>query len=140
MAGYGYNPYGGYGQPPMYAQQAYMPQMQTQMPQMPQQPQQPTVSVRLVTSRDEATTAQIPFDSTINLFVNLGAGEIYIKQFNPQTGGAVFRCFAEAAKTKEEQKPQEYVTEDRFCALEQRVSELAETMTARRTRGVRTDE
>ena len=74
------------------------------------------------------------------MFVNLGAGEIYIKQFNPQTGGAVFRCFGEAAKTKEEQKEPEYVTVDRFSELEQRVSELAETMTTRRTRGVRADE
>ena len=90
----GFNPYGGYGQPQSYmpqtaqmaAQQAYAQQMQS-MPQiMPQA--QPGVTVRLVTSRDEATTAQIPFDATINVFVNMGAGEIYIKRFNPNTGGA----------------------------------------------------
>ena len=149
MAGMmGFNPYGGYGQPQGYmpqaaqmaAQQAYAQQMQSQM--MPQAPAQPGVTVRLVTSRDEATTAQIPFDATINVFVNMSAGEIYIKRFNPQTGGAWFADYVPKtpaeAKPAEEDAP-EYVTVDRFGALEARVSELAESIAMRR-RSVKTDE
>lgn len=140
----GYNPYGGYGQPnpaAMY-QQAYMQQMQ-QM-QAAQQAQQPNLVARLVTSRDEATTAQITFDSTINIFVNLAAGEVYIKRFNPNTGGADFIDFISAARLKQEaeqaQTP-EYVTMDVFSALEQRVGELAESISARRAaRTVNNDE
>lgn len=128
----GYNPYGGYGQPnpaAMY-QQAYMQQMQAA-----QQMQQPNLVARLVTSRDEATTAQITFDSTINVFVNLAAGEVYIKRFNPNTGGADFVDFVSAARLKreaEQAQAPEYVTMDVFSALEQRVGELAESISARR--------
>lgn len=146
---YGYNPYGGYGQPtPQMMQQAYMQQMggMGQMPQ--QQAQQPNVISRMVTSRDEATTAQIPFDSTINVFLNPSVGEIYVKRFNPNTGGAFFEDFVSATKLQAIQQAQEqakaapeYVTTDRFDALENRVSELAEAMSARRTtRGAKTDE
>jgi hypothetical protein len=143
----GFNPYGGYGQPQMMpqaaqmaAQQAYAQQMQSIPQMMPQA--QPGVTVRLVTSRDEATTAQIPFDATINVFVNMSAGEIYIKRFNPQTGGAWFADYV--PKTQGEAKPAEepaaeYVTLDRFGALEARVSELAESIAMRR-RSARNDE
>lgn len=142
---YGYNPFGGgYGQPPqqLYAQQGYAQQMQGQM--MNQQAQA-MVNVRMVTSRDEATTAQIPFDGTINVFVNMAAGEVYIKRFNPNTGGAFFDDFIHAEKARqiaqETAKPQkEYATVERIEALEGRVSELAEAMNARKKRGAAADE
>lgn len=143
---YGYNPYGGYGVPAqaMYPPQAaYAPQMggmaQTQ-------PAQPAVNVRLVTSRDEATTAQIPFDATINVFVNLAAGEIYVKRFNPNTGGAWFGDYIAADRARqnaqEAEAPQpEPVTMDMFLALEQRVTELSDAIAPKRTtRGGRQDE
>ena len=154
MAGMmGFNPYGGYGQPQafmpqaaqMAAQQAYAQQMQTQMMPQAQAPQQqPGVTVRLVTSRDEATTAQIPFDATINVFVNMSAGEIYIKRFNPNTGGAWFAEYVDASKIPQTAQPAEetapeYVTVERFGALEARVSELADSIAVRR-RSVKTDE
>ncbi|MBQ8617671.1 MAG: hypothetical protein IJ418_09165 [Clostridia bacterium] len=147
----GFNPYGGYGVPaqmpqPMYPQapqQAYMAQ---QMAQNQQMPQQPNVTVRLVTSRDEATTAQIPFDSTINVFVNPSAGEVYIKRFNPNTGGAVFGTYIDAERARQEAesaaKPQqEYATVDMLAGLESRISELEGTMSSRRaTRSAKNDE
>lgn len=153
---YGYNPYGGYGvlaqgpqqmYPQQPAQQAYMQQMGA-MGQMAPQPAQtqPNVTVRLVTSRDEATTAQIPFDSTINVFINLSAGEIYIKRFNPNTGGAWFGDYIDAQKARQAaqeaaQTQQETVTMDMFHGLEQRIGDLEAAMTARRTtRGAKTDE
>lgn len=148
---YGYNPFGGgYGQPTQQmVQQAYMQQMggMGQMAQQPAQMQQPNVISRMVTSRDEATTAQIPFDSTINVFLNPSAGEIYVKRFNPNTGGAWFDDYISAAKVQqamqaqEAQKPApEYATVEMVSALENRVSELADAMNAKRTRGAKTDE
>lgn len=151
MAGFqGFTPYGGYGMPaqmpqPMYpqTQQTYMP---AQMAQGQQMPQQPNVTVRLVTSRDEATTAQIPFDSTINVFVNPSAGEVYIKRFNPNTGGAVFGTYIDAERARQEAeaaaKPQaEYATVDMISGLESRIAELESAMTSRRApRGGKTDE
>lgn len=148
MAGYGYNPFGGmYGQPTpqMMAQQAYAQQMQGIGQAMPQQAQ-PQVITRMVTSRDEATTAQIQFDANvINVFLNLGAGEVYIKRFNPNTGGAIFDDFLHPSKlqqmAQQQAKPApEYATVEMVQALEAKVGELAEAMSAKRKRGATTDE
>ena len=142
---YGYNPFGGgYGQPTpqMYAQQAYAQQMQGMGQVMPQQAQ-PQVITRMVTSREEATTAQIPFDSTINVFLNMSAGEVYIKRFNPNTGGALFDEFIHPARyqqMKEPEKPApEYATVEMVQALDSRVSELADALSTRRKK-VQADE
>ncbi len=150
---YGYNPFGGgYGQPTQQmvqqaAQQAYMQQMggMGQMAQQPAQMQQPNVISRMVTSREEATTAQIQFDANvINVFVNLGAGEVYIKRFNPNTGGAIFDDFIHPNKlqqmAQQTKSAPEYATVEMVAALENRVSELADAMNAKRTRGAKTDE
>ena len=147
MAGYGYNPYGGYGvpTPQMYAQQAYTQQLQGMGQVMPQQAQ-PQVITRMVTSREEATTAQIQFDANvINVFLNLGAGEVYIKRFNPNNGGAIFDDFLHPSKlqqmAQEQAKPEpEYATVEMVAALESRVSELADAMNAKRKKVVQADE
>lgn len=145
MAGYGFNPFGGgYGQPQMYAQQAYAQQMQGMGQAMPQQAQ-PQVITRMVTSKEEATTAQIQFDANvINVFLNLGAGEVYIKRFNPNTGGALFDEFIHPSRyqqMKEQEKPApEYATVEMVQALDSRVSELADALGARRKRGAAADE
>lgn len=82
------------GYQPMY--QPMMPQQRFPQPFQPMQqtgyfPQQPPaqrVNAVLVTSREEAVAAQIPFDNSVNAFINMAAGEVYLKLFNPQTGGA----------------------------------------------------
>ena len=147
LAGYGYNPFGGgYGQPApqMYAQQTYAQQMMAQP--APQQ-MHPRVNVQMVTNRDEATTAQIPFDANIiNVFVNMSAGEIYMKRFNPNTGGALFDEFIHVQKAqqmlqKQQAEPaQEFATVGMVQALEARVSDLADAITNKGTRGAKTDE
>lgn len=146
---YGYPTYGGYGQMPAmqqaYAQGGYAQQMQPAMQMMPQQAQ-PAVNVRLVTSREEATTAQIPFDNTINVFLNLGADEVYVKRFNPVTGGAMFGDYIMPSRTQQaaqdaEKPQQEYATVDMLAALERRVDELIEaSATKRSARGGKADE
>ena len=144
---YGYNPYGGYGVPAqqMYAQptaqQPYAQQMQTMSQQA-----QPNVVVRLVASREEATAALIQFDNTINVFINMAADEVYIKRFNPNTGGAWFGDYIPPARAQqaaqESAKPQpEYATVEMVAAIEGRLNELSEAVAARRgTRGEKMDE
>lgn len=92
---YGYTPPSPYApvfQPtPLPSLPQMQPQMQPQLQQtQPVQAQQQPVTVRMVASRAEAYAAQIPFDGTINVFVNANAREVYIKRFNPETGGADF--------------------------------------------------
>lgn len=73
---------------PVMPQQRF-PQPYQPLPQpgfFPQQAQR--VNAVLVTSREEAVAAQIPFDNSVNAFINMAAGEVYLKLFNPQTGGA----------------------------------------------------
>lgn len=140
LAGYGYNPFGGgYGQPTpqMMAQQAYAQQMQGMAQQQMQAP--PRVGVQLVTNRDEATTAQIPFDANIiNVFVNMAAGEVYIKRFNPNTGGALFDEFIhvqkaqQMAQAKQEEPAPQFATIEMVQTLDSRVSELADALSARK--------
>lgn len=152
----GYNPYGGYGVPvqmsqPMVQQtnqQMYMNPQQIQMQQIAAQnqpmQQQIPVTVRFVTKYTEADAAQIAFDNTINLFINLASGEIYMKRFDMNSGQAPVITYRQerpvAAQEPHEQTIQ-YATVEMVNAIEGRLNELAEAMTAKRTsRGVKQDE
>lgn len=151
----GYNPYGGYGVPvqmsqPMVQQnqQMYMNPQQFQMQQMPAQnqpvQQQIPVAVRFVTKYAEADAAQIAFDNTINLFINLASGEIYMKRFDMNSGQAplvTYRQDRPKAAQDDAQRPVEYATVEMVTAIENRLNELADTMATRRaSRGVKSDE
>lgn len=147
----GYNPYGGYGMPTqmtqqMYqqpAQQMYMNPQQMQMMAQSQQVQQPSVTVRLVTNYNEADAAQIAFDNTINLFVNMASGEIYVKRFDPSSGRAPIVIYRqEQPKSVQEARGQqpEYATVEMVTAIENRLNELSDAFTAKRNKGVKTDE
>lgn len=142
----GYNPYGGYGIqqqiPQMYQQQSYIPQQMMQ--QTPQQVQQPNVTVRLVTNYNEADAAQIQFDSnTINLFMNMASGEIYVKRFDPNSGRAPIIVYRQEQPKTAQESPKaqmEYATVEMVTAIEERLNELADAITTKRTRGVKSDE
>lgn len=144
MAGYPpYNPYAGYA--PAYGQMQPAMQAQQMMYAQPQQAQQPTILSRLVTSREEAMTAQIAFDGTINVFYCPAADEVYIKRFNPNTGGAIFDTYQSPAKAQQSAPAvqPEYAPMSALTALEQRVDELTEAINAaqtKRARGAKTDE
>lgn len=151
----GYNPYGGYGVPvqmnqPMYQQtnqQMYMSPQQTQIQQIAahnqQMQQQIPVTVRFVTKYNEADAAQIAFDNTINLFINLASGEIYMKRFDMNSGQAPLVTYRQerpkAAQDEPEQTVQ-YATVEMVTAIENRLNELADAITTRRTRGAKSDE
>lgn len=142
----GYNPYGGYGIPQqipqMYQQQAYIPQqmMQTPTPQV----QQPNVTVRLVTNYNEADAAQIQFDSnTINLFVNMASGEIYVKRFDPSSGRAPIIVYRQEQPQAAQEAPKdhkEYATVEMVTSIENRLNELADAINTKRLRVVKSDE
>ena len=108
-----------YYSPAAYPQQAYpapQPAPQAYPPAAPQQ----AVNARMVTSREEASAAQIPFDSTINIFINLPADEIYIKRFDMNTGGAIFAEYrrgqrqqpAQSAPAPDNAPSTQYATQD----------------------------
>lgn len=84
-------------QRPVYPQPwqpRYVPQPYSAAPPYPMQNMIRPV-VRMVTSKDEAVTAQIEFDpSIINLFVDMAHGMIYSKRFNPNTGAADYADYA----------------------------------------------
>lgn len=142
----GYNPYGGYGIPQqipqMYQQQTYIPQQMMQQPT--QQVQQPNVTVRLVTNYNEADAAQIQFDSnTINLFVNMASGEIYVKRFDPNSGCAPIIVYRQEQPKTAQEAPKEqieYATVEMVKVIEERLNELAEAINAKRLRVVKSDE
>lgn len=91
-----------YYDPSLSAQQR-MAQMQQQYPQyMPQQPPQPqpqivqqrSFAIIPVTSEDEAKASPVDtVNDTPSFFFNRGKNEIYLKQFNRQSGGANFETF-----------------------------------------------
>lgn len=152
----GYNPYGGYGVPiqmnqPMVQQtnqQMYMNPQQIQMQQIAaqnqQMQQQIPVTVRFVSKYAEADAAQIAFDNTINLFINLASGEIYMKRFDMNSGQAPLVTYRqERPKTAQDESEDQiqYATVEMVTAIENRLNELADTMATRRmSRGVKTDE
>lgn len=151
----GYNPYGGYGVPiqmnqPMYQQnnqQMYMNPQQAQIQQIAtqnqQMQQQIPVTVRFVTKYNEADAAQIAFDNTINLFINLASGEIYMKRFDMNSGQAPIVTYRQERPKATQDEPEQtvkYATVEMVTAIETRLNELADAITTRRTRGVKSDE
>lgn len=119
-------------------QNGFQPQQPMIQQTAPAPVMQSNVNVRMVTSREEAIAAQIPFDATVNIFANLSAGEVYIKRFNIQTGKADFDVFKQQIEQTVQPQQQvvqqpvtpqvEYVPLDAFQRLEGRVGELAETV------------
>lgn len=127
MANYPQPPYqGGYMQPYPQRMPYYQPQP------MPAQGQNPVAT--LVTSRAEAEAAQISFDATLYLFVNLQQGEIYAKRFNPATGGADFAVFTAPRPAAQEAAPA-YATIDMMQALMQRIEACEQQLTESRKPG-----
>ena len=151
----GYNPYGGYGVPiqmnqPMYQQtnqQMYMSPQQSQIQQIAaqnqQMQQQIPVTVRFVTKYNEADAAQIAFDNTINLFINLASGEIYMKRFDMNSGQAPVVTYRQdrpkAAQDESEQQIQ-YATVEMVAKIENRLNEIADAINTKRLRVVKSDE
>lgn len=103
MANYPYMVY-----QPQYGTTGYPVQMYSQ----PQQPQQNAPVLRLVTSKEEVISQQIPFDGSVSYFVDTSNGKIYTKAFDPNTGTAPISTYV-----KENIRPVRYATVDDLAAL-----------------------
>lgn len=120
-----------YGYNPMMYTSPYAPRMQqgAAIPAYYQQPQQnPGVTASMVTNRQEAEAAQIPFDSSVSVFADLAHGCIYTKRFNPQTGAAdfcVYRVEQKNADASPEQASPAYATSQELQELRSQIEELA---------------
>ena len=104
-----YGIYGGAGAFPNQGASFYQPPMQTP-PAQPQAANQP--SVRLVTTREEVVSAQIPFDGSTSYFVDTSNGKIYSKTFDFSTGSAPIVTYV-----REQESKVQYATIDDLNAL-----------------------
>lgn len=73
-------------QQPMYQQPAAIMQQNPANAAMPQQVPLAQTVMTLVTSREQAVVAQIPFDGQTYYFANTANGEVYSKRFDNNTG------------------------------------------------------
>lgn len=132
-----------YGNPPMmygaqpqffgqYQQQVnpYAMQMPAQIQPQPQiqTVQQTPIVARVVKNRKEAEEAQIGFDQTINVMVNVQGDEVYIKRFNTQTGKDDFKLYKSAKWPDVDEGEKTGKTleamEQRFKKIEEEIAEI----------------
>ena len=104
-----YGIYGGAGAIPNHNVPFYQPPIQPP-PMQPQTANQP--SVRLVTTREEVVSAQIPFDGSTSYFVDTSNGKIYSKTFDFSTGSAPIVTYV-----REQENKVQYATIDDLNAL-----------------------
>ena len=100
-----------------------------QMEQQFQQFAQPTpqgFKVVPVTNIEEANASQVDLQGNPIFFYNKGKNEIYLKQFNIQTGLADFYVFAKAQAPANEVKPVDSINayEKEFKAINDRLDGL----------------
>ena len=77
-----------------YYPQQRLNQLEQQYPQYAQPQVQPQgYRTMLVSNIDEANASQVTTDGQPAFYYNKGKGEIYLKQFDINTGGAIFQKF-----------------------------------------------
>lgn len=98
-------------QQPMYqpTYQTQLPQMQRQMPMMQQpvsqqMPMEQSI-MTLVTSKEQAVVAQIPFDGKTYFFHNTANDEVYSKRFDNTTGTAPLITYGRIDQAREVYAP-----------------------------------
>ena len=123
--------YQGYQIPQTYPQQAYRPIYQP-MQMNAQQMEPGMVNARYVTCKEEAVAAQIIPDGSAYYFICEAQGRIFCKRYNAQTGAPEFIEYAKA----QQQNPGEtlYAPMDAVKALNQRVEQIEQLLTAPQTR------
>ena len=119
----------------MYQQPAYptrLPQMQPmyQQQQAMMQPMQaapmPQTVMTLVTSKEQAMVAQIPFDGQTYYFANTANNEVYAKRFDATTGQSPLVTY----KREPDDPAAEYATIGMVQALAQHIQALQEQLQA----------
>lgn len=117
-----------------YPQQMYSQQRMDylQSMQQPQQTQQlGDLQARIVTSREEAVAAQVLPNGVPFVFYCPTRQEVYMKRIDPQTNMAEFADFGRIQPQQAVPLQQmQFVPLDRFEALENRMKNLEEMLTA----------
>lgn len=118
----GYVPYASYQQRLNQLENQY-PQYMQNIPSIQQQ----GYRTMLVSNVDEANASQISTDGQPTFFYNKGKGEIYLKQFDVATGGAIFQKFQLATTPLNESKSinDKDVYADRLNSIESKLDMLA---------------
>lgn len=111
---------GGFGFRPQPVQ-GYYPQQMQQPPQMAPQLSPAAPGVTLVTDRQQADVAVIPFDGQPVYYHNTSTDEVYVKRFDHNTGKSPVVVYRRAADVEE--RPA-FVPLEAFEALMQRVEAL----------------
>ena len=133
---------------PMMTPQQRLAQMETQYSQFvtPQPPQPQGFKVILVTNIEEANASQVDLQGNPVFFYNKGRNEIYLKQFNINTGLADFYVFAKAEQALKDVKPVPSTNtyEKDFKALNDKIDGLYAILKPEETKqtkkGVKNDE
>ena len=120
------NPYAN----PYLMQQQRLQQYEQQYPQYAQQmPQVQPQGYRtmLVSNIDEANASQVTTDGQPAFYYNKGKGEIYLKQFDINTGGAIFQKFTLATMPVNENNDtkEKNIFFERFDLIESKLDMLA---------------
>jgi hypothetical protein len=117
---YPYGNYGAFGAPQAFYGHGGV--NYSQPPQMPVTAPKTAANgpvVKLVTSREEVVSNQIPFDGSTTYFVDTSNGKIYAKTFDFNTGTAPIITYIREQETKIK-----YVTEDDLKELKSALDEI----------------
>lgn len=108
------------------AQAMYPQQQQIQQPIMPPQQLPQPMSVRIVSSREEALAVPVDFMGNAIYMHDIAHGRIYRKAWNAQSGAPEFEEYGVLPKMPEPKPaaPVAYATEEQVRELEERFTEL----------------
>lgn len=112
---------GGFGFRPQQPMQGYFPQQMQQPQQMAPQLSPAAPGVTLVTDRQQAELATIPFDGTPYYYHNTANDELYVKRFDGNTGRSPMITYRRIPEGEE--RPA-FVLLEAFESLMQRVAAL----------------
>lgn len=115
--------YGYYPQQRLNQLEQQYPQYAQQMPQVQQQ----GFRTMLVSNIEEANASQVTTDGQPAFYYNKGKGEIYLKQFDIATGGAIFQKFTLATMPLNENNDtkETNIFSKRFDKIESKLDMLA---------------
>ncbi len=129
---------------PMYGQTPYQqfqqPYAQAQTTQQaPQQTAQtaPSYTAVPVTSKEEALAVPVDYFSLGKVMVDMNHGTIYLKRFNPNTGGSDFLRFAYAPEEQAQQNVQSGLKESDLQPIWDEINKLKEELEKAKPKGGR---
>lgn len=96
---------------------------------------QQIIDCRPAASREEASAAQVPFDGSPHVFLNLPQGEIYVKQFDFNTGVSAFSTYTKQIPAP----PPKFATQEDLERLTAEIERMRGLITDEPTNAVNAD-